>query len=100
MRRKQINTQKIKAIIDLLLNKGANPNIQNAYGFTPLMYASEINSDLVALLLAKGANPNLKSREKKTALDFAQQSKLPATEKEKIIQLLKAKGAKLGKDLP
>lgn len=47
-------------LCEFLLSKGANPNIQDNDGFTPLHYASQNNDvDLATLLLSKGANPNL-----------------------------------------
>lgn len=51
-------------IINLLLNYGANVNIQNKVGYTALMDAVEANNlDLIRLLLAHRANPDLKEYE-------------------------------------
>ena len=42
-----------------LLDKGANPNVSNEFGKTPLMYASQANQlEAVKLLLAAGAYAN------------------------------------------
>jgi ankyrin repeat protein len=56
----------------LLLDKGANADLQRSDGVTALMVAS-INgqTDIVSLLLDKGANPELKTSEGKTAADYA-----------------------------
>ena len=43
-------------VVEQLLNKKADPNIQNSNGFTSLMCAS--CSEVVELLLEAGANPN------------------------------------------
>ncbi len=56
----------------LLLAHGANPNWQNASGFTALMGAVGYHDVvLVRALLARGANPALKNFAGKTAVDVA-----------------------------
>ena len=47
--------------IKLLLNNGANPNInENSFGLTPLHWATEYEDmDMVKLLIDNGANPNI-----------------------------------------
>lgn len=46
-----------------LLAAGADPNAANAYGGTPLSFASDKgHAEVVKLLLDKGANPNVKDR--------------------------------------
>ena len=71
-----------------LLAQGANVNVQNAAGGTPLIEAVYNNhADTVKLLLEKGADPNVRKTDGATALGFAQ--KYPP-----IVELLKAKGAK------
>ena len=59
--------------VQLLLEKGANVNVQDARSWTPLMYASEIgNLDLVKLLLNAGAKVHIKEeRFGWSALDIA-----------------------------
>jgi len=46
-------------VLQYLLEKGANPNVINPFGKTPLMYAAQYNNlDAVEILLSHGANPN------------------------------------------
>ncbi len=83
----------------LLLN-GADPNIRDNEGKTPLHYAvgatpenllntmtneaTKGNVEIVKLLLEHGANPNLRDYDKQTPLDYAQRLNEP-----EIIYLLK-----------
>ena len=62
-----------KEIVELLLKKGADPNIKNVYaGLSPLYLASvEGHKDIVELLLKYGANPNIKSDSEETPLHWA-----------------------------
>lgn len=72
----------------LLLKAGANPNIQNKFYWTALMYASS-NGHIksVRLLLQAGANPNIKDNRGYTAL---MEAKLYKTKKyKKIVKILK-----------
>ena len=49
-------------VVRELLRAGANPNMQNSYGFTALMFASEYgHTKIVKLLLEGGANPNIQN---------------------------------------
>jgi ankyrin repeat protein len=64
------------AVVEVLLEAGADPNLQDADGMTALMFAAMANgSDLqrytVELLLEKGADLSLRNRQGKTALMFA-----------------------------
>ena len=53
--------------ITLLLRYGADPNVQDNYGWTALMYAAQDNSlEKIITLLNAGANPYLKSYDEKT----------------------------------
>ena len=58
--------------IQLLVDKGADVNIVDTNGMTPLMAASELDWDpSIALLLTHGANVKSKDRNGKTALMYA-----------------------------
>ena len=49
--------------IEFLLNKNANPDIQNIYGETPLHLAVENgNYKIITILLEKGGNPNIQQQ--------------------------------------
>jgi ankyrin repeat protein len=61
-------------ITELLLHKGANPNVRSPYGEgTPLTVRAGIGHQfaLVALMLEKGADPALRDKQGRTALDCA-----------------------------
>jgi uncharacterized protein len=66
------SAQGATAVVRDLLAGGANPNSQNAGGWTPLMIAAaERHPDTVIVLLDAKANPNLRNRLGRTALMFA-----------------------------
>jgi ankyrin repeat protein len=55
-----------------LLKKGADPNIQDKYGWTPLHNAAfEGHFDVVELLLVHEADPTVEDKDGKTPLDLA-----------------------------
>ena len=59
---------------ELLLNKGANVNIQDESENTPLHYAAcNGKKDIVALLIKNGANVNLTNAREQKPLDYANQ---------------------------
>ncbi|ETE67822.1 Fibronectin type 3 and ankyrin repeat domains protein 1, partial [Ophiophagus hannah] len=59
-------------VATILINAGANVNVKDKDGKTPLMVAALNNhEDLVALLLEKGADPDIKNEFGKGALDMA-----------------------------
>lgn len=63
------------AIIDMLLNKGANINAMDEIGFTALMEAARVhNRGAVKTLLIAGANTALKAKDGTTAVDLYMQS--------------------------
>ncbi len=66
------------AIVKLLLDHGASPNVRGQGGFTPLHAAAQ-NGDveLIRLLLLNGADAEVKTDEGKTPLDYARESNKP-----------------------
>jgi ankyrin repeat protein len=75
--------------IQLLLAQGANPNVSNEYGYTPLYWAANYNPiSVVELLLAHGANPNIADHDGQTPLYRA-----VLFGKDSIVELLLAHGA-------
>ena len=60
-------------VIKALLEKGANIEVKDSSGYTPLLYALQQNVDvnIVRLLLDFGADTTAKSRFGKTAVDYA-----------------------------
>lgn len=62
-------------IVDILLSLGTNPDTQDIYGWTPLMYAaSKGQMDIVNRLLSANADPNIKDWRGNTALGLALQN--------------------------
>jgi ankyrin repeat protein len=59
-------------ITKILLESGANPNLQNDYGTSPLHYSSATNLFGAAkILIEYNANPNILNKNKKTPLHLA-----------------------------
>ena len=83
------NCKYMYPVIQLLLERGAKPNIADRDGFTPLYLATihEIK-DIVHLLLKRGANPDPKGRNGWAPLHSAAKHG-----NEDIVQLLISKGA-------
>ncbi len=74
-----------KAIVALLLDKGANPNIADANGSTALIYASLFQlNDIARLLIRYKADPQARDNRNNTALDYA-----VLTQNTSLISLLK-----------
>lgn len=79
------------AIVKLLLEAGANPNLKDERGFTPLILAAGSdtrNVEVVRLLLAKGAGINARDGNGETPLTWAR--KLGETA---VVQVLRQAGA-------
>lgn len=59
-------------LLKMLLDHGANANLRNFEGNTPLHFAVKTaNKEIVSLLIANGADPNLKNKGGVSALDLA-----------------------------
>ena len=73
-----------KETVELLLNSGADPNIQNKFGQTALIMAScEGHTEIIELLLNSGADPNIQNKFGRTALYCAS-----CKEYKEIVELL------------
>ena len=68
-------TEGSKAVTKKIIAAGAPVNVKNAYGITPLMYASgkggKAKPEIVSLLLKKGAKPDIQDNDGSTALMYA-----------------------------
>ena len=77
-------------IVRALLAHGANPNVRQQRGFTPLQAAVQhAQAEMVELLLEHGADPTLGSDDGQTPLSMAE-----ASGDRKLLALLKAAAAK------
>lgn len=77
--------------LEVLLEKGADPNLRSANGELPLDRAILTeNSDAIALLLSRGANPNLKDDLGETPLMYAVGG--PASRRDIVLRLLEQGG--------
>ena len=73
------------ALVKVLLENKANPDLADATGMTPLLYASQFeNKELIQLLLKYKANKKLANNDGKSAMDFAVFNK-----NQEIIDMLK-----------
>jgi ankyrin repeat protein len=82
------------ALLDLLLNHGANINASDNESGTPLMSAiSQNNKDLITYLLKKGADINAQDMNGRTALMIAAHNSIQDPNREKLIPSLLAQGA-------
>lgn len=82
------------AVAEMLIKAGANPNIANQLGETPIMMAASLGKEgagLVKLLVAKGADIHQKSAENVTVLMYAAQG----GDLETVKYLVDKKGADL-----
>ena len=78
-----------KEVVQLLLERGAEPNIANSCGDTPLLKAAyRGHNDVVQLLLDEGADPNKVNTEGATPLLWA-----AAHGKKDVVRLLLDRGA-------
>lgn len=73
------------ALVKVLLENKANPNIADAMGMTPLLYATQFeNKEIMALLIKYKADKKQSNKEGKSAMDYA-----VFTKNEEVIKLLK-----------
>ena len=78
------NLENYYKIFDLLVNNIDNVDIRERNGFTPLVFATEINDTyLVKRLLEKGANPDYYTDQNYRAYDYAEFNK-----NEELMELL------------
>ena len=81
-----------KKIAIYLINNGADINLANQYGKTPLMYATMFKRiKLVKVLLEHNADINKKTLDGKTALDYATFINENPEKTKIIIEMLKNK---------
>ena len=78
-----------KDVIELLIVEGADVNVIDNEGESPIFMVSSDNINLFKLLLVHGADPNIKNNDGRTILDKAYEENLID-----IIVLLKSYGAK------
>jgi ankyrin repeat protein len=72
-----------------LLKAGADPNLRDNYGITPLMYAAvHAWPETVKLLLAHGADPHIRNWDGHDTIYFIQQSLKSKSHKEMQQRLL------------
>ncbi|MDA7653433.1 ankyrin repeat domain-containing protein [bacterium] len=84
-----------KGIVELLIAVGADVNVKNQRGRTPLYDAAIWDrKDIAKLLFDAGADVNAKDNDGKTPLDAAKEEN-----KNEIEDLLRKKGGKTGKEL-
>ena len=77
-------------VVKVLLAAGANPNLTEDGGGTPLMMAATFgDTEIVKMLLAADANPNVVANIGKTALDAAKE-----TGRSEIVRILEEMRAK------
>ncbi len=81
-------------VLRLLVKAGANPNLPDAAGQTPLLAAVYSGrAGVVQYLLEHGADPRVKNREGKTALDVAKQRNRERPAKSRAIYEMLQKAA-------
>jgi uncharacterized protein len=70
--------REVDAVIDLLLDSGANPNLPTGTGRIPLIIALRSGqADAVKLLLKAGADPNLRDGDGRTPIEAAKEGRYP-----------------------
>lgn len=78
-----------EGVVRVLIESGANPNIQDRHGWTPLMWASLMCSpDTVAALLMSGADPAIQDKEGLTAAGVVAAAYDESDRKQALLDLL------------
>lgn len=79
-------SQKTLDVMEILLEKGADPNRQDDMGYTSLMrlamqppHRNGVVEEMIRLLLKNGADVNVRSKDGKTALQLAFEYHAPKT---------------------
>lgn len=85
-----------RQLVEMLIAKGANVNIKDYSGNTPLHYTVHVavytgNTGIVKVLIENGANINAKNKRGETPLKLALES---SSSSEEILELLRRHGAK------
>lgn len=65
-----LHTEAVPVILDILIAAGANINIQNLKGQTPLHTAKSFSPLLYNLLIERGADTNIKDIDGKTPIEY------------------------------
>lgn len=69
-----------KEIAEVLLDYGSDPNIYDANGTSPLIYATQFKHiEIIGLLLKKGANKNYVDPSGNSAVDYAEKLQIQET---------------------
>ena len=77
-------------IAKILIDAGADVNLQSEFGNTALHFACEEERDvLIKLLLKSGANPNIKNKNDETPIDIVKQKITFGSNKEEMKAILK-----------
>lgn len=82
-------------IANLLINKGANPDVVDNNGFSSLAYAAATGQvEIIKALLAHKASIDAVDKNGNTILQLVELSKLSKDKKDEVSKILKAAGAK------
>ncbi|MFH1120851.1 MAG: ankyrin repeat domain-containing protein [Bacteroidota bacterium] len=70
----------VKSLIEIFVSKGADINITDKYGNTPLMYATSLGfKNIVEFLIFSGADPGIKNNNNQSAVDISTLAKYRST---------------------